>query len=481
MKPIHVFETKNSVSGSNETQKNIKDIVCEHLTTTHIHGLPHIVRTKYLFIKILWMISFLALGVLCTFVIYNSIDEYLQRPTITEIYEFSEPSSLFPAVTICNINPFVTTEAVELIKNNLINAYSNSSYFEDSVLYESLFSAKLSAQLEVSFNESFRGELKKKMGPNLSEFILDCSFNYVDCVESDFTWYYSFEYGNCFTFNAERNSSLTKRSDKPGMKNGLYLEIFTGMKENLSVTKGYGAIVFIHNQTKMPELSENLYLKPGTLIDIRIKKVFKISEPYPYSQCQDLNVFQFDKRFYENFTEKNYHQNDCVELCVREEILKINPRSKDSKCNLRNSKNDTIKCLRTEYINIMSNSSLAKACKEFCPLECNSDYIDFTVSLLGFPSETLCEKYKSIKFIEKHFENRKNITNDEIRKNSLAVNIYFNNLGYTEVRKTAKINFGSLISNIGGILGLCMGMSILSVFQLVDMILEIIFFFKEKK
>lgn len=46
------------------------------------------------------------------------------------------------------------------------------------------------------------------------------------------------------------------------------------------------------------------------------------------------------------------------------------------------------------------------------------------------------------------------MTLDYIKENSLLLNIYYNNLEYTEITEQEKTSIIDLISNVGGILGL---------------------------
>ena len=323
---MYETEKKPPDVDSKDLQKKLKEKIGEHLLSTHVHGLPQIIRTKHVFIKALWILSFFSLATLCTVIIYKDVDEYFQRPILTEIREISETSTQFPAVTFCNKNPFLSKDSIDLVKKYLKSANSLPSYFADSYLYEDIFSAKLLVQLEIELNNlTFSDDVKKSLGRKLDETILDCSYNFEDCNQDDFTWHYSFEYGNCFTFNSKENSSKSiKIANTTGFNNGLYLELFTGMKEAFSVSKAYGALVFIHNQTRMFESSECLNLKPGSFFDVSIKKVFRKTEPIPYSQCHDFfDVYQFDKTYFNLLEEKKilYNQKDCLDLCVKRKIL----------------------------------------------------------------------------------------------------------------------------------------------------------------
>lgn len=39
------------------------------------------------------------------------------------------------------------------------------------------------------------------LGFDFSFMVLSCSFNGIDCQRSDFFWTWSYQYGNCYTFN----------------------------------------------------------------------------------------------------------------------------------------------------------------------------------------------------------------------------------------------------------------------------------------
>lgn len=82
---------------------------------------------------------------------------------------------------------------------------------------------------------------------------------------------------------------------KPGSLFGLNLEVFTGSKDSLFSLKQYGAILFVHNQTSLPQSSPGILLKPGTHSDVVVKKSFSSLVPSPYSECQDIELFDFDR------------------------------------------------------------------------------------------------------------------------------------------------------------------------------------------
>ena len=48
----------------------------------------------------------------------------------------------------------------------------------------------------------FTDSQRKALGWDLSQVLIKCTFNGVDCdIKNEFQWYFSFQYGNCFHFN----------------------------------------------------------------------------------------------------------------------------------------------------------------------------------------------------------------------------------------------------------------------------------------
>ena len=64
------------------------------------------------------------------------------------------------------------------------------------------------------------------------------------------------------------------------------------------------------------------------------------------------------------------------------------------------------------------------------------------------------------------------LTYDLIKQSVLSLNVYYDQLSYTQISKDAKLDLVDLISGIGGLLGLFLGMSFLSFAEFIEIILE---------
>ena len=63
---------------------------------------------------------------------------------------------------------------------------------------------------------------------------------------------------------------------------------------------------------------------------------------------------------------------------------------------------------------------------------------------------------------------------------SFIISVFYEDLKYTWINQKPKMQFIDLISNIGGSLGLFVGISFISFLELFEILIEIIFIYFEK-
>lgn len=82
--------------------------------------------------------------------------------------------------------------------------------------------------------------------------------------------------------------------------------------------------------------------------------------------------------------------------------------------------------------------------------------------------DKLLERNGYLKSIEQ------NMTKKELKSTIVYLRIYFDILEYEHINEIPKVNIIDLISNMGGTLGLFLGMSFLSFFEIFDLIYHLI-------
>ncbi len=82
--------------------KEIKNAFLDCLSSTTGHGLPQIVKSSNLFLRILWGLFFVGGFAACCFMIYQSVDQFLQFGVITTTKIIKNIEITFPMITICS-------------------------------------------------------------------------------------------------------------------------------------------------------------------------------------------------------------------------------------------------------------------------------------------------------------------------------------------------------------------------------------------
>jgi hypothetical protein len=77
--------------------------------------------------------------------------------------------------------------------------------------------------------------------------------------------------------------------------------------------------------------------------------------------------------------------------------------------------------------------------------------------------------------------NAKPVNAETARRNFVSVSLYYNSLSYTLSEEKPSLDIVALLANIGGTMGLFLGISFLHVCELVDVFLELGFMFVTKR
>ena len=115
----------NDINNKHKTKRNIiKKRISEWSKSITAHGLPNIFLSKKAIIKVLWSLAFVASISYCIINIYREIVKYVSYEYTTHLETVDDAPALFPAITVCNINPLITTEAERLVEKVFKNTYN---------------------------------------------------------------------------------------------------------------------------------------------------------------------------------------------------------------------------------------------------------------------------------------------------------------------------------------------------------------------
>ncbi|RMZ98760.1 amiloride-sensitive sodium channel subunit gamma [Brachionus plicatilis] len=437
-------------------RKKLMNTFCECLLST-IHGFPSILRSKNLYIKIMWILFCVVSTGLCAFMACQNIMNFFKYEVTTKTRIINQYKNIFPTVTICNMNFFISDFSVNFSKsfeNQTLERSPFSSLFE----YDYRNHAKIS---------EFYEESKELYGDTIDKLLVDCYFDFLQCDRSQFKLFFHPNHGNCFQFNSGFDSKGSKidleYSTNIERTGSLRLILNLSVPDSLKfLNPNSGSLIFIHNQTTYPMLVSPATVAPKTETNIALSRTFYELETKPYSDC-DKNTK--DPNYFESKAYKLVHkyldlysQISCYYQCFQIFLIQT--------CGCYDSYYpnfvESTECKNKSQIDFLmsffdyENDKLFMNCfKEECPKECAGMWFDKTVSINHFSTSTYQKLIQRYGGKEKIYLN-KNGSIDDIA----IVNIYYESFGYTQISESPTINFTDLLSSIGGIGGLFLGIKI---------------------
>lgn len=282
--------SNNNVAKSDQNSKKsiAKCLILDWCSYCTAHGISNISRAKNNVTLAVWICFYLASIVFCAYNIINIIVEFSQYNVLINIELINESPIDFPAVTVCNLNPFDKTKANSYIDKLLEK--NNISYVKDITRIDiepDLIYKLIKSNVIANLSKEERAYL----GFSLEYMKLSCRFNDFNCEDSDFVSTYNFDYGNCFTFNSGYNSSGNKvpikKISEAGSDKSFRLELYLGDESFQSeFLLNSGARVIVHNQSVTPLFeSEGRDVASGYLTNIGIVRSFFYKLDSPYSDC----------------------------------------------------------------------------------------------------------------------------------------------------------------------------------------------------
>ena len=468
-------------------KSKIKEDFKEWLSSSTSHGLPNIARTDSKILRLVWFVSFLASTAACAYLLYLSVIGYLSFNVVTQISVYDELPSQFPTVTFCNSFPFSSENSTAFIQEKF--KYYLQFDFDNFEFRNFLFTKYLI--LLSAADPSVSDDIKKSLGLTIDDMLINCQFSSNPCSKNDFEWFYSVFYGNCYRFNSGKNSTggtiPIKYLNQAGKQNGLKLELYMGQnnKQYDFLNPSTGAHIIINNYTIMPTVFDGLDVSTSKETNIAVSRTLKYRLPSPYSDCigDVYDETASDSFFFKSIVRSGtrYRFTDCINLC----FLRI----MNEKCgcydlnipNLYGTRpcvNYTdVGCDFYQFLDFFKHD-IQETCGADCPVECNSEMLTFSTSFLEYPSEAYGNLLMNLKAIKSKFPNN-SVTFEKLKQSTLALNVYYDNLKFTVIEESPAMDLITLISGMGGTLGLFIGVSFLSFVEILEILIRIFFIYHD--
>jgi len=390
------------------------------LSESTAFGLPNIFKRERIFNKLFWIIFVLLGTVSSVYFTIEAINDYFNYEIITKIESVYEQPLKFPTITICD-DGTKSNETVE-----------NEEYFNNKKPWH-----------VISKCYNLHDLLNCTNNPN----------NFFEIIHFSDTK----DYGNCWTFNSGKNmknetipflySTIGGRDDfiQIGFKSSLRLKIFLH-DVDLPPTIQYWNI---HESEILINFNLSYY--------IVIEKTQDNKLGLPYNNCyKDVSEFDLNKTLIDYIKSLNqrYTQVNCLKLCFELDYIEKNPCNCSnttlgnvwSDCFVGLEKHDENLCTM-KYKRNFTKNSVVENCAKYCPLECDSTIYTYSMST-GQPAN-------------------ESTTTTTFR-------VFYNSLKVATISQKPKTQLFDLVSNIGGIFGLFIGLSFVSLFEIGEIFIEIL-------
>jgi len=374
--------------------------------------------------------------------------------------------------------------------------------FELTERQERELQENLTNWLAVMYNRD--PQLTRSLGHQFDDMILRCTMKSINCTrQQSFENSFSPTEGNCFTYRSKvkrrpasstggggggggGSSSVYEEANLAGTNHGLELVLNLEKNEYISGSSQVGALVMIHHPSDLGyAASEATFVAPEftTYIGLKMINITRLPAPYP-EYCVDSWPAKFAESSTRNST---YSQQACLKLCLQKTIqshcdcqsaflpiVELEQARQGARGGTATNKSslgladaldettepriiicDTRKLATRQCVREVMFRAADRVHNCECPPKCQVVRYDKTISMARWPTRE--DKVT--------FDRGKTDLNFQ---NLAKVIVYFQTMTCEEVSQQAVFNAAKLFSALGGIMGMYVGFSFLSVFEIFE-------------
>lgn len=219
-----------------------------------------------------------------------------------------------------------------------------------------------------------------------------------------------------------------------------------------------------------------------------MRRSFKYRLDKPFSDClknvQSRESFHsiLYRAMFDELGVKSYRFKYCYQLCQQDFIVDkcncTNPEfpilKKNQHYAVCNSNRLIVVCSKQKLIEFPSSKFYSK-CLEECPVECDTVSYFIEMSSAHYPSDYYIKLLKANGTRSTKIKFDANISEQTLKENILYVRIFYADLTYDTITQVAQITFDQLLGTIGGQLGLFIGISFLSIMEVVELAINLVY------
>lgn len=425
-------------------QQKGKADFCTFAESSTLHGFRYTfpVSKSSIWRRLAWAVFLLAAAAGFAYTLADTVVRYYKYESYLVTTVEGQTTIELPSITICPTNPYKQ----ELAKN-----------------YPAVLDLLLNGTLEnPALSNITTSEVNENTKFAFSELIADVAYieNWQDRILQVYT-----DKGMCYTFNPHDSDRLiiTGTGESSALQFILDPQLERGQP---GFSSDEGLHIAVHDSAEFPLMDQNsLSLSPGTKNRIALTKYVSQSLGRPYSSVDCVpNPEDPDKQIeLTSYFNLPYSYESCLFSCMGSLFFED--------CGFYSYQNGTRPCTFADYWPAMIRGwervkeagGYNAACKECLP----------TCTKVNFRKETSFNKFPNNHALKNLRVLRPNYTMEEL-ESMISVEVYFSSLNVVTERQVPALSSVQLFSEFGGILGLFLGASFLTLLEFVDYLLVLL-------
>ncbi|CAH1790893.1 unnamed protein product, partial [Owenia fusiformis] len=499
---------------------NMKKVVEEFADHTTAHGWGNISQRSSTLGKTVWIIFTLGCTCLAIASIIGTISKYFEYET-KDIVELRDEPLEFPSVTVCPLNPIAHTHQL-MYRQNIYYEIVDYHNLTNNILPTERKTPQHNTLYKDYINQlvSYQGYYENAMqilvySHNKDDFITSCTYMENMCNRSDITTSLHHEHYNCFTYSTSRSLpdfAKTTVGPNSGLSMILYLDVsklsMTLYDPNYPTSGSNGARVVIHERGSLPDPEKDgSDIEPGHSVNAALSVNRRELMKKPWGNCVDYSALDAG-----GFV---HTMNSCIKRCQQKRVyeecgcvkasLPLEPDLENAQfCGkldvkewLKNEPNITI--LNEDLNRLECQKSAWRPCKT-CAKNCTYHTYDVSLSQSEWPTDGAVKSFYERWIMQQpNYENStlyhrfhremkdlKDIysvtetTKSAIKNNFVRLNVYFKESETKVTTKAQAFDLANLIAETGGFLGFYVGISVISIAEVMILLYNLLNFLRNK-
>ena len=430
----------------------------EFLEATSAHGFHQIATTSSNTRRAVYVTVVMASFAFLVFCFSQSVIEFRKFDSYYNTQVESRDDVIMPSITICSY-ALHTRSAFQRRFPNI-----SADLFADQLTYSTMFKEygswfNRSGELR-DYDATPIQEVYTDLRPQTEDVFVHCSLYLLRVNCSDFVTPFHTDLGLChvvhsYNYTQEHGPIRVAMS----MQKAGFTFILDAHPDDYLYTNqlGSGFLVHVHDSAQYPQTDgESIHVGVGQSVNLAFTKEIHEVLPQPYSKqdCVDsLQDIDYDASLVNDYP---YTKKACEFQCM--EVMFF----KHEGC-YYSAGPPSERCSNANIHNIYNNPSYQNdllECRKNCKRLCSFNRYITKVTTATYPNP-----------LTVRFANRSGFpvqTEEEIRRRMLELNVYPQTLEHTYVTQQPRYHAFDIFSNIGGLMGLCLGISLVTVIEFVE-------------